>query len=449
MQYLKVQYARTDVLANKAETYTKESKTGSNSFQSILESMQNPSNKAKLDPKDSPVSKEKSTDAGINTSIKNEQKNNGNQAEVSQVKAKKTPEAEEEGKELNDSLQIENDENQIYMIVDLSNTETDPENPLKDLDFEEASESLEFIGNVELGAEKTSVKENSELETLVSEAAMLSSDVIEVVKDPSVEENAQSGQIPASVETETALAENKTASDKMVSKLDDKKTESQTPVKEERKVFTIVDERTQPVQEEEKKTALDVREVKSSSQNQNAQSVLLTENARANILSTNDQSASATGSTFQQMLSQQIQQNAPEFAKAGTIILKDQNSGSINMILKPENLGNVKISLQLTDKNISGHIVVQSKEAMEAFKENLDLLRQSFQKNGFENAQLSLSLADSSSQHQFAQNQSGNDGQLVADRAYKEYGQSGEEKAASSDSSKSSSASEYQIDVVA
>lgn len=448
MQYLKVQYARTDVLANKAETYTKESKTGSNSFQSILESMQNPSNKAKLDPKDAPVSKEKSTDAGINTSIKNEQKNNGNLAEVSQVKAKKTPEAKEEGEELNDSLQIENDENQIYMIVDLSNTETDPENPLKDLDFEEASESLEFIGNVESGAETASVKENSELETMASEAAMLSSDVIEVVKDPSVEGNAQSGQIPASVETETALVENKTASDKMVSKLDEE-TESQTPVQEERKVFTIFDERTQPVQEEEKKTTLDVREVKSSSQNQNAQSALLTENVRANILSTNDQSASATGSTFQQMLSQQIQQNAPEFAKAGTIILKDQNSGSINMILKPENLGNVKISLQLTDKNISGHIVVQSKEAMEAFKENLDLLRQSFQKNGFENAQLSLSLADSSSQHQFAQNQSGNDGQLVADRAYKEYGQSGEEKAASSDSSKSSSASEYQIDVVA
>jgi flagellar hook-length control protein FliK len=149
------------------------------------------------------------------------------------------------------------------------------------------------------------------------------------------------------------------------------------------------------------------------------------------------------------MLSQQIQQNAPEFAKAGTIILKDQNSGSINMVLKPESLGNVKISLQLTDKNINGHIVVQSKEAMEAFKENLDLLRHSFQENGFENAQLSLSLADSSSENPFAQNQNGNDGQYIAGRVNKEYGQSGEEIAASSDSSQYSSSSEYQIDVVA
>ena len=449
MQYLKVQYARTDVLANNAETYTKESKTSSNSFQSILESMQNQSNKAKLDPKDAPVSKEKSTDAGINTSIKNEQKNSGNQGEVSQVKAKKAPETKEEGEDLKDSIQIENEENQIYMIVDLSNTETDSTNPLKDLDFEEASESLEFIGNIEAGAETASVKESPELEAMASEVAMVSSDVVDGVKESSDEGNVQTEQILEAGESDAILADKKATSDKLISKIDDKKTESSAPVQEERKVFTIFDERSQPLQEEEKKVALDVKEVKNNSQNQNAQTALLTENARANILSTNDQSASATGSTFQQMLSQQIQQNAPEFAKAGTIILKDQNSGSINMILKPENLGNVKISLQLTDKNISGHIVVQSKEAMEAFKENLDLLRQSFQKNGFENAQLSLSLADSSSQHQFAQNQSGNDGQLVADRAYKEYGQSGEEKAASSDSSKNSSTSEYQIDVVA
>lgn len=121
--------------------------------------------------------------------------------------------------------------------------------------------------------------------------------------------------------------------------------------------------------------------------------VNLAQNVNQNVLSSNDQSAAATGSTFQHMLSEQIQQNAGDFVKAGSIVLRDNNEGTINMVLKPESLGNVKVTLQLSDKGITGHIVVASREAMEAFRHNIETLRTAFQQNGFENANFELSLS--------------------------------------------------------
>ena len=86
-------------------------------------------------------------------------------------------------------------------------------------------------------------------------------------------------------------------------------------------------------------------------------------------------------------------------------MLSDNNQGSINMILKPESLGNVKVALQISDNVVTGNITVHSKEAFEAFKQNMDNLRQAFQDSGFENAQLNLNLADGSTGNAFAQNE--------------------------------------------
>ncbi|MBR1615429.1 MAG: flagellar hook-length control protein FliK, partial [Treponema sp.] len=98
--------------------------------------------------------------------------------------------------------------------------------------------------------------------------------------------------------------------------------------------------------------------------------------ANQNITSSSAQAAAAHGSDFQQMLSNTVQHNAAEFVKAGNIILKDANQGTINLILKPESLGNVKISLSLSDKTISGQILVASKEAYDAFRDNIESIKQ-------------------------------------------------------------------------
>ncbi len=119
--------------------------------------------------------------------------------------------------------------------------------------------------------------------------------------------------------------------------------------------------------------------------------------AEQDILSSSSQVAAGDSSTFQRMLSNQLLNQAPEFVKAGSIILRDNNNGTINLNLKPESLGNVKITLHVSDKGIEGQIVVASKEAFEAFSQNMDNLRQSFRQNGFDAANLSLSLSDGTS----------------------------------------------------
>ena len=153
----------------------------------------------------------------------------------------------------------------------------------------------------------------------------------------------------------------------------------------------------------------------------------LTQNAQhaveQNIISADAQTASADGSVFQQMLTQQIQANAPDFVKAGTIVLRDNNQGVINMNLKPEALGNVKISLELSDKIITGSITVSSKEAYEAFKQNLELLKATFEQQGFESAAFNLNLASDSSSA-FAQHQQQapqDNGLLAANRTLGNY----------------------------
>ena len=63
--------------------------------------------------------------------------------------------------------------------------------------------------------------------------------------------------------------------------------------------------------------------------------------------------------------------------------------------MRPEELGNVKINLELSDNQVSGKIVVASKEAYEAFKQNIDNLKEAFIAGGFETNGFELSWAGS------------------------------------------------------
>lgn len=121
------------------------------------------------------------------------------------------------------------------------------------------------------------------------------------------------------------------------------------------------------------------------------------ESAQMNMLSSNSQTASANGSQFQAMLTNQIQQSAPEIVKAGSVILKDNDSGQIKLVLNPESLGNVKIDLHISEKSITGRIVVASQEAYNAFKESADSLRQAFIHSGFESAGFDVSYSGQNS----------------------------------------------------
>ena len=102
-----------------------------------------------------------------------------------------------------------------------------------------------------------------------------------------------------------------------------------------------------------------------------------------------------TKADFSSLLSKEIGNSAGEFVRSGSLVLKNNGKGSINLILRPEELGNVKINLELSDNQVSGKIVVASKEAYEAFKQNIDNLKEAFIAGGFETNGFELSWAGS------------------------------------------------------
>ncbi len=253
--------------------------------------------------------------------------------------------------------------------------------------------------------------------------------------------------------------------DKQNSKLSDKSsrqekdTESKTDISSktnhitENSVFTVVDERT-AVSKVSDKNADSENKLLAESVKKSGNSINITFNyeqqaVQQNILSENNQTASADGSVFQKMLSNQLMNQAPEFVKAGSIVLRDNDNGTINLNLKPESLGNVKITLQITDKGIEGQITVASKEAFEAFKQNMDNLKQSFQQSGFDNANLNLSLANNGSHGgNFENGQQRSSEDFFANKTFNNYAESGD-KTTSVTVANAYNSDGYHVDVVA
>jgi flagellar hook-length control protein FliK len=152
-------------------------------------------------------------------------------------------------------------------------------------------------------------------------------------------------------------------------------------------LFTVIDERA--VSSREKPTHGTVV----SHEGNHAELQLSLSNAAKDARFTPDAAQNGGGaeSKFAAMLSQEIKNNAYEFVKAGSIILRGNDSGSIRLALHPENLGDVKILLQLTDNNIAARITVATKEAYDAFKSSIDSLKQAFNDSGFSTGDFNLS----------------------------------------------------------
>lgn len=107
---------------------------------------------------------------------------------------------------------------------------------------------------------------------------------------------------------------------------------------------------------------------------------------------------------FSSMLSKEIASSANDLVKTGSIILKDNNAGTINLILNPEELGSVKIKLEISDNQITGKILVASKEAYDAFNQNINLLKNAFIESGFTAGGFDLAFTGSNQQGDFGQN---------------------------------------------
>jgi hypothetical protein len=100
------------------------------------------------------------------------------------------------------------------------------------------------------------------------------------------------------------------------------------------------------------------------------------------------------GQSFENLLARELHQNFNnDIVRHASMILRDEGAGTIRLALKPETLGNVKIRLEMAENKITGHIVVESEEALRAFEREVHSLEQAFKESGFEAANLEMSLA--------------------------------------------------------
>ena len=172
--------------------------------------------------------------------------------------------------------------------------------------------------------------------------------------------------------------------------------------------------------------------------------------AGENILSLDNQTAASNGSDFQAMVNNQIQANIPDFVRTGTILLKDNDKGTINLLLHPDDLGNVKIHLSMDGKTVSAHITVNTKEALEVFKDNAQTLREAFAKNGYDTANFDVSYNGNSNGQGNQNFKDLYDGsEFMARNAYSDFLGGGLDDGYIPDSYEFSQNSEYSINIVA
>jgi flagellar hook-length control protein FliK len=477
MQTLNVQFASANTASEKS-TANKKSQKSSASFESVLKSVSE-SGKAKkaelVQPEENSsvkktreysegkkvskkdASKKTLENSDTNKAIPSSQQEATSAAEASNaVSQSGAVPAEKASKEENASA---SQENTIEVVFDLTAAEP--------LDAESASLVASSVAEdstvlAPLAGENEEVQLSSSVQELA--ASEIEGGEVQENGQPLMEQQANEALIAASDANAAANAEGTSAnalkdfSKNLASQKQESKTSKEVKPLAEAKasnsVFTIVDERTAVQNTKDEPIELKEDSVQALSAKSDDVQLLNADAARVqsqqNILASNNQSAGATGSTFQAMLSQQIQENAPEFVKAGSIILRDNNSGTINMTMKPESLGNVKISLEVSDKVIAGQITVHSQEAYDAFKQNLDVLKQAFQQNGFDSAGFTLNLAQSGNSGSFGQEQHQMAQEFMSNRTYGELASTGESSVQETESSAAySKSSGYQIDVVA
>ncbi|MBN2652343.1 MAG: flagellar hook-length control protein FliK [Spirochaetales bacterium] len=87
-----------------------------------------------------------------------------------------------------------------------------------------------------------------------------------------------------------------------------------------------------------------------------------------------------------------------EIVTKAKFILKNNDRGEINLHLRPENLGNVKISMQLNDNSITGKIIVENLAVRQLFESNMLSLQKAFEEKGFTFGNFELSYGGEDSQ---------------------------------------------------
>ena len=74
------------------------------------------------------------------------------------------------------------------------------------------------------------------------------------------------------------------------------------------------------------------------------------------------------------------------------LLRNNRNDGEIRLLLKPEQLGKVRVQLQLLDSRITGRIIVENSAVRDVFEQNIGNLQREFREQGFESAGIEVAV---------------------------------------------------------
>ena len=83
----------------------------------------------------------------------------------------------------------------------------------------------------------------------------------------------------------------------------------------------------------------------------------------------------------------------PELVRSAGIILRDGGEGEIRLVLRPENLGSVRIRLQLGESSLEGRIVVDNRDVKELLDANLEQLKTALRQEGYASANIDVTVS--------------------------------------------------------
>jgi flagellar hook-length control protein FliK len=109
---------------------------------------------------------------------------------------------------------------------------------------------------------------------------------------------------------------------------------------------------------------------------------------------------------FQSQLLESLKESGnKDIVKNASLILKDNNSGEIKLLMKPEHLGYVRIKLTVEDNNIAGKIIVDNINTKELFESNIENLIKSFRESGYSSAMLDVSVGGRNERRSSSENE--------------------------------------------
>ena len=101
---------------------------------------------------------------------------------------------------------------------------------------------------------------------------------------------------------------------------------------------------------------------------------------------------------FEDALAAELRGNlSTDIVQNAAIIVRGGGEGTIRLSLHPASLGDVKIRLEMTENKITGHIILQSDEALRAFEKELPVLEKAFRDSGFSETNLEMFLTSENS----------------------------------------------------